>query len=145
MAVRNSSHFGCAGYYTHRLARFDLAGIAMTNCGNQGVVPPLGGTVRMLGTNPISAAVPAGSLPPFVLDMSSTAVATGKLAAARRDGQPVPPGWLVGRDGSAVTDPAAYYDQPADVAWLGGRAETGAAKGYGTTPTCSTPGSSMRW
>jgi LDH2 family malate/lactate/ureidoglycolate dehydrogenase len=135
--VRNSSHFGCAGFYSQRLARAGLVGIAMTNCGRQGVVPPLGGAVRMLGTNPLSAAVPAPGRAPFVLDMSTTVVATGKLAAARAAGSEVPAGWLVGRagtdgpDGPAVTDPAAYYDGTADVAWLGGRAATGAAKGYG--------------
>jgi len=129
--VRGSSHFGSAGFYSLRLARAGLVGLAMTNCGQQGVVPPLGGAVRMLGTNPLSAAVPAATWPPFVLDMSATVVATGKLAAARAERRAVPPGWLVGRDGSDVTDPAAYYDETADVAWLGGRLATGAAKGYG--------------
>jgi LDH2 family malate/lactate/ureidoglycolate dehydrogenase len=129
--VRNSNHFGSAGYYSLRLARAGLVGLVMTNCGPQGVVPPLGGAVRMLGTNPLSAAVPAGEQPPFVLDMSSTVVATGRLAAARAAGQDVPAGWLIGRDGSDVTDPAAYYDGTADVAWLGGRLPTGGAKGYG--------------
>jgi LDH2 family malate/lactate/ureidoglycolate dehydrogenase len=129
--VRNSNHFGSAGYYSLRLARIGLVGLVMTNCGPQGVVPPLGGTVRMLGTNPISAAVPAGERPPFVLDMSTTVVATGKLAAARAAGQRVPPGWLLDRDGSDVTDPQAYYDGTANVAWLGGRLATGGAKGYG--------------
>jgi LDH2 family malate/lactate/ureidoglycolate dehydrogenase len=129
--VRGSSHFGSAGYYTHRLAGAGLVGLAMTNCGAQGVVPPLGGAVRLLGTNPLSAAVPAAARPPFVLDMSTTVVATGKLATARADGRAVPAGWLLGRDGADVTDPAAYYGGTADVAWLGGRAATGAAKGYG--------------
>lgn len=129
--VRGSNHFGSAGYYSLRLAKAGLVGLVMTNCGPQGVVPPLGGTVRMLGTNPLSAAVPAGEHPPFVLDMSATVVATGRLAAARAAGQDVPAGWLIGRDGSDVTDPAAYYDGTADVAWLGGRLPTGGAKGYG--------------
>jgi LDH2 family malate/lactate/ureidoglycolate dehydrogenase len=129
--VRNSNHFGSAGYYSLRLARAGLVGLVMTNCGPQGVVPPLGGSVRLLGTNPLSAAVPTGEKAPFVLDMSATVVATGKLAAARAAGSPVPPGWLIGRDGSDVTDPGAYFDQTADVAWLGGRLATGGAKGYG--------------
>ena len=129
--VRNSNHFGSAGYYSVRLAGAGLIGVVMTNCGPQGVVPPLGGTVRMLGTNPLSAAVPAGERAPFVLDMSATVVATGKLAAARAAGEQVPAGWLIGRDGSDVTDPDAYFDRTADVAWLGGRLPTGGAKGYG--------------
>jgi LDH2 family malate/lactate/ureidoglycolate dehydrogenase len=131
VAVRNSTHFGSAGYYTNRLARGGLVGIAMTNCGAQGVAPPLGGAVRMLGTNPLSAAAPAAGLAPFVLDMSTTVAATSKLQAARRAGRPVPVGWLIGQDGADVTDPAAYYERSAEVAWLGGRVETGGAKGYG--------------
>lgn len=132
VAVRNSGHFGAAGYYTHRLASQGMVGIAMTNCGAQGVVPPLGGAVRMLGTNPLSAAVPAGAVAPFVLDMSTTVVATGRVKAALRDGAEVPPGWLVSRsDGTPVTDPAAYVDETADVQWLGGSLVTGGAKGFG--------------
>ncbi|HEU4425659.1 MAG TPA: Ldh family oxidoreductase [Pilimelia sp.] len=132
VAVRNSTHFGAAGYYTHRLATAGLVGVAMTNCGAQGVLPPLGGAMRMLGTNPLSAAVPAGDTAPFVLDMSTSAVATGRVKAAHRDGRPVPSGWLIGRaDGADVTDPAAYLDGTADVAWLGGRLATGGAKGFG--------------
>ena len=132
VAVRNSGHFGAAGYYSHRLATRGMVGIAMTNCGAQGVIPPLGGAVRMLGTNPLSAAVPAGEVAPFVLDMSTTVVATGRVKAALRDGEEVPPGWLVSRsDGTPVTSPAAYVDETADVQWLGGSLVTGGAKGFG--------------
>ena len=132
VAVRNSGHFGAAGYYAHRLAGQGMVGIAMTNCGAQGVVPPLGGAVRMLGTNPLAAAVPAGKTAPLVLDMSTTVVATGRVKAALRDGEDVPPGWLVSRsDGAAVTDPQAYVDGTADVQWLGGALATGGAKGFG--------------
>lgn len=131
VAVRGSTHFGAAGFYTHRMARAGLIGIAMTNCGTQGVVPPLGGVRRLLGTNPLSAAVPAGTMPPFVLDMSTTAKAAGHIRAAWRDGRPVPEGWLTGKGGEDVTDPGAYYAGEADLAWLGGRLITGGAKGYG--------------
>jgi LDH2 family malate/lactate/ureidoglycolate dehydrogenase len=131
VAVRGSTHFGAAGFYTHRMARAGLIGIAMTNCGAQGVVPPLGGVKRLLGTNPLSAAVPAGTMPPFVLDMSTTAKAAGHIRAAWRDGRPVPEGWLIGKGGEDVTDPGAYYAGEADLAWLGGRLLTGGAKGYG--------------
>lgn len=131
VAVRRSTHFGAAGYYSHRLATAGLVGLVMTNCGAQGVVPPLGGTQRMLGTNPLAAAVPGGRMSPFVLDMSTTVAATGRIKQARNQGQEVPSGWLIGRDGSDVTDPEAYYTGAADVAWLGGRLETGGAKGYG--------------
>ncbi|MFD9906473.1 Ldh family oxidoreductase [Streptomyces sp. NPDC059063] len=131
VAVRRSSHFGAAGFYTHRLSQAGLAGIAMTNCGAQGVIPPLGGARRLLGTNPLSAAVPVDDRPPFVLDMSTTVVATGRVKAALQAGEDVPQGWLIGADGSDVTDPKAYFEGEADVPWLGGRLATGAAKGYG--------------
>ncbi|WP_432134833.1 MULTISPECIES: Ldh family oxidoreductase [unclassified Streptomyces] len=131
VAVRNSTHFGSAGYYTQKAAAAGLIGLAMTNCGAQGVAPPLGGTVRMLGTNPISAAVPVTEGVPFVLDMSTTVVATGKIKAAHREGREVPREWLVRHDGTPTTDPAAFMAEEADVAWLGGPAETGGAKGFG--------------
>lgn len=131
VAVRGSNHFGSAGFYAQRLTQQGLIGMALTNCGPQGVAPPLGGALRMLGTNPLSAAVPSGEHPPFVLDMSTTAVATGKIQAAQLRGDEVPPGWLFSQDGSAVTDPSRYYDGTADVAWLGGPLATGGAKGFG--------------
>jgi LDH2 family malate/lactate/ureidoglycolate dehydrogenase len=131
VAVRGSTHFGSAGFYTHRLAERGLIGLAMTNCGAQGVAPPLGGRVRLLGTNPLSAAVPAAQRAPFVLDMSTTVVATGKLQAAKLAGQQVPAGWLYALDGTEVTDPDRYYRGTADVAWLGGQLATGGAKGFG--------------
>ncbi|MFE9424009.1 Ldh family oxidoreductase [Kitasatospora sp. NPDC006697] len=131
VAVRNSSHFGSAGYYAHRATEAGLIAIAMTNCGAQGVAPGLGGTTRMLGTNPLAAGAPAPGGAPFVLDMSATTVATGKIRAAQREGREVPVGWLTGLDGMPVTDPNAYFDGKADVTWLGGSAATGGAKGYG--------------
>lgn len=131
VTVRNSSHFGSAGYYTSRVAAQGLVGIVMSNCGAQGVAPPLGGLKRLLGTNPLSAAVPVATGAPFVLDMSTTAVATGKIRAAQREGRPVPAGWLVTPDGGTTTDPNAFFDGHAEVAWLGGTAQTGGAKGYG--------------
>ncbi|MEU9980222.1 Ldh family oxidoreductase [Streptomyces sp. NPDC050856] len=131
VTVRNSTHFGAAGAYAHRAARAGLVGLAMTNCGRQGVVPPLGGTVRMLGTNPLGAAVPGRERDPFVLDMSTTVAATGRVNQARKRGEPVPEGWLIRPDGTGTTDPAEYADGTADVLWLGGALETGGAKGFG--------------
>ncbi|MGC5398434.1 Ldh family oxidoreductase [Streptomyces sp. DT20] len=131
VAVRNSTHFGSAGYYTQKAAAAGLIGLAMTNCGAQGVAPPLGGTVRMLGTNPLSAAVPVTEGAPFVLDMSTTVVATGKIKAAHREGRQVPQEWLVRHDGTPTSDPADFMAEEADVAWLGGPASTGGAKGFG--------------
>lgn len=131
VVVRNSTHFGSAGFYTARAAAQGVIGWAMTNCGSQGVAPPLGGSRRMFGTNPISVAVPAGEQTPLILDMSTTVVATGKLKAAVSRGEDVPPGWLRRDDGTFTTDPREYYDGTAEVTWLGTDLPGGAAKGFG--------------
>src|SRR5204862_91643 len=74
---------------------------------------------------------PARAAPPFVLDMSATVVATGRIKAAARAGEPVPAGWLRKPCGGATTDPQEYVAGDAEVAWLGGELATGGAKGYG--------------
>lgn len=131
VAVRRSSHFGSAGYYTTRAADAGTIGLAMTNLGSQAIVRPPSGAVSMLGTHPISAAAPACNLPPFVLDMSTTVVATGKIRQAQRAGVRIPSGWLVDDYGAPVTDPHAYEAGTGHLQFLGGAPETGAFKGYG--------------
>jgi len=131
VTVRNSSHLGSAGYYAARAARAGMVGIAMTNLGGQRIAPAPGGTVPLLGTNPIAAAAPAGEQPPFVLDMSTTVVSTGRVRQADRRGETIPPGWLVGADGLPVVDPAALDAGTAQLQWLGGTPATGAYKGFG--------------
>lgn len=129
--VRNGTHFGCAAYFTEHAARRGMVGIAAANCGGQRIAPPPGGTSPMLGTNPISIATAAGTLPPFVLDMSTTVVATSRIREAARKGDRVPIGWLNGPQGEPVTDPNEFLAGRATVAFLGGSEETGAYKGYG--------------
>ncbi|QYR23487.1 Ldh family oxidoreductase [Paenibacillus sp. sptzw28] len=131
VVVRQSSHFGSAGYYTSQALQAGMIGIAMTNLGSQTVARPLNGTVNMLGTNPIAMSSPAGVLPPFVLDMSTSVVATGKIRAAQRKGESIPEGWLIDDNGKAVTDPEAYDEGTGHLLMLGGSYETGGAKGYG--------------
>jgi LDH2 family malate/lactate/ureidoglycolate dehydrogenase len=131
VAVRNSSHFGCAGYWTARAARRGMVALATSNCGAQRLVRPPGGAAPMLGTNPISLAAPAGPLPPFVLDMSTTVVPTGRIRQAARRGERIPDGWLADDAGAPVNDPAAYDRGDAHLLFLGGGVETGAYKGYG--------------
>jgi len=103
--ARNASHFGAAGMYTDRMAAAGFAGIAA--CNTDAVMSaPFGGRA-VLGTNPISIAVPgAGGVRPN-LDMASSAVAHGKVVAARNAGNSVPNGWVVDADGHGTTDPAA--------------------------------------
>lgn len=131
VSVRNATHFGCAGYHARRAADVGMVGLAASNCGQQRIARPPGGRLAMLGTNPMAVAAPAGEHPPFVLDMSTTVVPTGKVRAAARERQRIPEGWLVDDEGRPVTDPDAYDAGQAHLLWLGGRPETGAYKGYG--------------
>jgi LDH2 family malate/lactate/ureidoglycolate dehydrogenase len=130
VSVRNATHFGCAGYHATRAVRRDMVGIVAANCGRQRIARPPGGRVTMLGTNPLSIAAPAGDHHPFVLDMSTTAVPTGRVRAAARAGLAVPEGWLADDQGNPVTDPAAFDRGDAHLLWLGGSG-TGRYKGFG--------------
>ncbi|QIS17653.1 Ldh family oxidoreductase [Nocardia terpenica] len=129
--VRNATHFGCAGYHTREQALRGRIALLSSNCGAQRIARPPGGRYAMLGTNPLSIAAPAGDAAPYVLDMSTTAVPTGKIRQAARRGDPIPPGWLVDESGAPLTDPAALDRGDGFPTWLGGSPETGAYKGYG--------------
>lgn len=131
VSVRGGTHFGCAGYHALRAVDHGMIGMATANCGRQRLVPPVGGAVPMLGTNPLALASPAGEHPPFTLDMSTTVVPTGRVRAAARAGGTVPPGWLEDENAEPVTDPAAYDRGEARLRWLGGDPENGAHKGFG--------------
>lgn len=131
VVVRRSSHFGSAGYYTSRALDAGMIGIAMTNLGSQTIARPLGGSINMLGTNPISMSAPSEKVPSFVLDMSTTVVATGKIRAAQRQGELIPEGWLIDDYGQPVRDPNKYDEGTGHLQLLGGLLETGGAKGYG--------------
>ncbi|NSC24378.1 Ldh family oxidoreductase [Streptomyces albus subsp. chlorinus] len=131
VSVRNATHFGCAGYHAARAARQGMIGVLAGNCGGQRIARPPRGLLAMLGTNPLSVAAPALDDRPFVLDMSTTVVPTGRIRTAARAGESVPAGWLEDAHGAPVTDPAAFDRGEAYLRWLGGDAETGAFKGYG--------------
>ncbi|MFE6101748.1 Ldh family oxidoreductase [Streptomyces laurentii] len=131
VAVRGATHFGCAGVHARRAADRGLIGLIAANCGGQRIARPPHGAAALLGTNPLSVAAPAVEGHPFVLDMSTTVVPTGRVRTAARDGRPAPEGWLTGDDGRPVTDPAAYDRGEAWLGWLGSRPETGAFKGFG--------------
>jgi LDH2 family malate/lactate/ureidoglycolate dehydrogenase len=131
VCVRDATHFGCCGQHAARAARRQMIGLVASNCGRQRIARPPGGQRAMLGTNPLAFAAPAGTHPPYVLDMSTTVVPTGRIRAAARAGQRVPAGWLEDDEGRSVTDPGAYDNGTAHLLWLGGRPETGAYKGYG--------------
>ncbi len=127
VACRNSNHFGIASYYALMALEHDMIGITMTNT-NALVAPPFS-VSRMLGTNPVAVAIPAGQHPPFVADFSSTPIARGKLAVAAKQGKEVPLGYVQDAEGNPSTDPDVLTRGGAMVT-LGGSIEHGSHKGY---------------
>ena len=122
VGVRNGNHAGPAALYVTMAVDEDMIGLYGA-VGSANHVPPFGGTDLLLGTNPIAIAVPAGESPPFVLDMATTVAAVGKIKALAQRGEPMPEGWMVGRDGKPLTDPARREE--------GLLLPIGGAKGYG--------------
>ena len=106
VGVRNSSHYGAAGYYTWLAAREGLIGLSMANDIPSVAAP--GSRAAITGSNPLSYAVPAGRHRTVGLDMSIATVAGGKVYAARQRGEAIPNNWLIGADGKPTTDPCGY-------------------------------------
>ncbi len=106
VGVRNSGHFGAAGYYANMAAQEGMLGLSMCNV-DPGVAVP-GSRGPVLGTNPLAYAVPAGKEKPVFLDIATSVVAAGKVYAAQAAGKPIPEGWLIDKDGLPTTDPAGY-------------------------------------
>jgi LDH2 family malate/lactate/ureidoglycolate dehydrogenase len=131
VSVRDATHFGCAGFHAARAAKRGMIGVVASNCGRQRIARPPGGAVAMLGTNPLSVAAPALDDHPFVLDMSTTVVPTGRIRTAARRGESIPEGWLANAAGDSVTDPGAFDRGEAYLRWLGGDPATGVHKGFG--------------
>jgi len=102
VAVRNSNHYGIAGYYAMMALEHDMIGISMTNAAV--LVLPTFGRDAMLGTNPISVAAPAGNEWPFVLDMATSTVPRGKLEVYNRQEKPLPMGWATDEHGVPTQD-----------------------------------------
>lgn len=102
--VRNSCHFGAAGYYAWLAAREGFIGLSMANDIPTVAAPGSRGPVT--GSNPFSYAVPAGRYPPLLLDMSIATVALGKVFAARDKGEMIPANWIVDGNGLPTTDPS---------------------------------------
>ena len=132
VAVRNSNHFGIAGYHTLMAVEKDMIGYAMTNASP--LVAPTFSNERMLGTNPICYAFPAGKYPPVVIDMATSAAANGKLEIAQRMGKQVPDGWIQDAEGNFTTDPHALKSG-GSLLPLGSDREHGSHKGFGLSAT----------
>ena len=127
VATRNSNHFGIAGYYSMMAIEHDMIGICLTNANP--LVAPTFSISRMMGTNPISVAIPALRQPPFVADFATTPVARGKLAVAEKKGEKVPYGFVQDKSGKQSDDPAILKDG-GSMLTLGGDRVHGSHKGY---------------
>lgn len=128
VAVKNSNHFGIAGQYGLMAAEKGMIGMALTNASP--LVAPTHSTERMLGTNPISVAIPAQKNKPFVLDMATTTAANGKLEILQRKKQEAPEGWIQTVEGN-TTKNASELSNGGALRPLGSFPELGSHKGYG--------------
>jgi LDH2 family malate/lactate/ureidoglycolate dehydrogenase len=135
--VRDSCHFGLAGYWAEMAADEGMIGWALTNTLRASI--PTFGRERLLGTNPICVAIPTGRRPHFMVDMATTTVPLGKIEVAARRGGVMPVGWAVDGEGADTTDAVRVaevnrFDKSpfGGQLFLGGATETlGGHKGYG--------------
>jgi LDH2 family malate/lactate/ureidoglycolate dehydrogenase len=134
VAVRNSSHYGVAGYYSLMAAKDGMVGISMTNAHPS--IAPTFGVTPLMGTNPIAVAVPTDEAFPFIYDGATAVVTRGKIEVAARAGKPIPEGWVINHEGTPVTDTSTLIEQmnkdKAALMPIGGMGELmGGHKGYG--------------
>jgi L-2-hydroxycarboxylate dehydrogenase (NAD+) len=127
VSVQNSNHFGIAGYHAMMALQHDMIGMAMTNASP--LVAPTFSIERLLGTNPICVAIPAGEEPAFVADLATTTAANGKLEILQRKNLAAPSGWVQDKDGFPSTNPHELKSGGALLP-LGGDREHGSHKGY---------------
>ncbi|MBT33785.1 MAG: malate dehydrogenase [Thalassobius sp.] len=127
ISVKNSNHFGIAGYHAMKALSKDMIGMAMTNASP--LVSPTFSKERLLGTNPIAVAIPSGNEAPFVADFATTTVANGKLEILQRKNENAPEGWVQDRDGKPTTNASAVKEGGALLP-LGGDRVHGSHKGY---------------
>ncbi len=134
VAVRNSTHYGIAGYYAMMAANDGMIGITGTNA--RPSVAPTFGIEPILGTNPLTIGLPTDEEFPFILDCATSLSQRGKIEVYAREGKPLPEGWVIDKNGKSVTDSKAVLkmlvDGSAACTPLGGIGEDGAGyKGYG--------------
>jgi LDH2 family malate/lactate/ureidoglycolate dehydrogenase len=127
VSVQNSNHFGIAGYHAMLALEHNMIGIAMTNASP--LVAPTFSIDKMLGTNPIAVAAPAGNQPPFVADLATTTAANGKLEILQRKNQETPAGWVQDQSGNPSKD-AHILKKGGALLPLGSDREHGSHKGY---------------
>ena len=134
VAVRNSSHYGIAGYYPLMAIKENMIGITGTNA--RPSIAPTFGVENMLGTNPLTFGIPTDEDFPFLFDGATSVSQRGKFESYARSGKAIPPGWVIGRSGETRTDTEQVLKDlttgKAALTPVGGIGETGAGyKGYG--------------
>ena len=107
VTVRNSNHYGIAGYYAMQALPHNMIGLSFTNA--RPLQAPTYGRTPMLGTNPIAVAAPSGSQRPYVLDMATSIVPIGRVTVYEKAGLEIPYGWGVDSSGAVTTDPRAVF------------------------------------
>ena len=127
VAVRNSNHFGIAGHHAMMALEHEMIGMAMTNASP--LVAPTFSVERLLGTNPICVAIPAGEQPPFVADFATTTAANGKLEILQRKNKEAPLGWIQKKNGDPSTNPHELKEGGALIP-LGSDRDHGSHKGF---------------
>jgi L-2-hydroxycarboxylate dehydrogenase (NAD+) len=125
--IRNTNHFGIAGWYALRAAAAGLIGISLSN--TSPLVAPTRAREPLIGTNPIALAAPAGRFGSFCLDMATSTIPRGRIEVAARRGELLPVGWAIDSEGRAATTPEAALGGALHP--LGGEEATGGHKGYG--------------
>lgn len=134
-AIRNSTHYGIAGYWTNMAAKEGMVGITGTNA--RPSIAPTFGVENMMGTNPLTFSLPTDEEFPFCIDCATSIVQRGKIEFYARSGKDTPAGMVVAHDGSTVTDSneilKMLVDGTAALAPLGGGPgdEMCGYKGYG--------------
>ncbi len=134
VAVRNSSHYGIAGYYGLMAAREGMIGLTGTNA--RPSIAPTFGVENMLGTNPLTFVIPTDEEFPFFLDCATSVSQRGKFEYYAKVGKDLPKGWCIDREGNSKTNSVEVLDDlvkgKAALAPLGGIGEeTAGYKGYG--------------
>ena len=139
VTVRNSNHYGIAGYYAKMACKEGLIGMSMTN--SEAIMVPTFGRLAMLGSNPIAIAMPAEPYD-FFFDASTTVVTRGKLEIYNKLSKPLPEGWALNADGKGSSDAQDVLKnivakKGGGIVPLGGETEQkGSHKGYGYGMVC---------
>ncbi|SBV99854.1 putative oxidoreductase [uncultured delta proteobacterium] len=121
--VRNNHHYGSCAYYAMMALPHDMIGFSCSN--TTPLMAPTGGARRLVGNNPFAFAAPAGKYRPFVLDIALSVVAGGKILLAEKNGQKIPYGWALDKNGQPTDDPRAGFSDGGLLLPIGGH------KGYG--------------